>query len=332
MKVISSASIAEPFILDLKSKISALKSSPKLVGFLANNDPAASKYAEWTAKTCLETGINFELRRVQRTELEDQLTLANTDEQVHGIMIYYPVFGGSQDQYLQNTVSVTKDVEGLSHTYRYNLYHNIRYLDSDNSIKCLLPCTPLGIIKILESIGAYNHLLPIGDRLHGRIITVVNRSEVVGRPLAALLANDGAKVYSIDEHGILEFHRGEGIKMKKFEIFETSTSLEEALRQSDIVIGGVPSKSYKISTKLLKEGVIAVNFSSFKNFEDDITDKASLYVPSVGKVTVAMLERNLIRLYENHQTRFFKSLNNGIQEPTSSHAVGISDKQESFQV
>jgi methylenetetrahydrofolate dehydrogenase (NAD+) len=303
MKIVSAASISEPFIKDLKTQISALASSPKLVGFLANDDPAAVKYAEWTAKTCKDTGIDFELRKVPRTELEDQLTLANADSNVHGIMIYYPVFGGSQDQYLQNTVSVTKDVEGLSHTYRYNLYHNVRYLDSDQKIKCLLPCTPLGIIKILEAIGAYNLLLPLGDRLHGRIITVINRSEVVGRPLAALLANDGAKVYSIDEFGVLEFHRGEGIKMKKHEIFETSITLKDALSQSDIVIGGVPSKSFKIPTNQLKEGVIAVNFSSFKNFEDDITEKASLYVPSVGKVTVAMLERNLIRLYEYHQLR-----------------------------
>jgi len=303
MKLISAGSIAEPFLQDLKSKISALASAPKLVGFLANDDPASAKYAEWTAKTCAETGINFELKQVPRTELEDELTLANADNNIHGIMIYYPVFGGAQDQYLQNTVSVTKDVEGLSHTYRYNLYHNIRYLDSNQQIKCLLPCTPLGIIKILEAIGAYNLLLHVGDRLHGRIITVVNRSEVVGRPLAALLANDGAKVYSVDQFGVLEFTRGEGIKRKKHEIFETSITLQDALSQSDIVIGGVPFTSYKIPTNQLKEGVIALNFSSFKNFEDDITEKASLYVPSVGKVTVAMLERNLIRLYEYHQLR-----------------------------
>ena len=217
-KTISSALIAEPFLLDIKNQIKALKTAPTLVGFLANDDPAASKYAEWTAKTCSETGINFQLRKVARTLLEDELTLANADANVHGIMIYYPVFGGTQDQYLQNTISVSKDVEGLSHTYRYNLYHNVRFLDEGKTIKCLLPCTPLGIIKILEHIGAYNLLLKQGDRLHGRIITVINRSEVVGRPLAALLANDGAKVYSVDEKGILEFHRGIGIKMKKHDV------------------------------------------------------------------------------------------------------------------
>jgi len=70
----------------------------------------------------------------------------------------------------------------------------------------------------LEHIGIYNKILPYGNRLHGRHITIINRSEVVGRPLAALLANDGAKVYSVDEHGILEFHRGEGIKLMKHEV------------------------------------------------------------------------------------------------------------------
>lgn len=47
-----------------------------------------------------------------------------------------------------------------------------------------------------------------------------------------------------------------------------------------------------------QEGVIAINFSSYKNFSDDIKAKASIYVPSVGKVTIAMLIRNLLRLKE----------------------------------
>jgi methylenetetrahydrofolate dehydrogenase (NAD+) len=83
----------------LKTQISALKENgvtPKLVGFLANEDPAAAKYAEWTARTCSETGMAFELRRVGRQELEGALDEANDDDAVHGIMIYYPVFGGSQ--------------------------------------------------------------------------------------------------------------------------------------------------------------------------------------------------------------------------------------------
>ncbi len=64
----------------------------------------------------------------------------------------------------------------------------------------------------------YNRVLPYGDRLHGRIITVINRSEVVGRPLAALLANDGARVFSVDIKDIFEFHRGQGLSLKRHEV------------------------------------------------------------------------------------------------------------------
>lgn len=177
------------------------------------------------------------------------------------------------------------------------MYHNIRYFDKEQTQKCIIPCTPLAMVKILEHVGVYNSILEYGKRLHGRTITVINRSEVVGRPLAALLANDGAKVYSVDINDIIEFHRGEGLKFSKHEVFDTKITLDEALAMSDVVISGVPSQSYKVPTEKLKEGVVAINFASFKNFQEEIKSKASIYVPSVGKVTVAMLQRNLVRLF-----------------------------------
>lgn len=68
----------------------------------------------------------------------------------------------------------------------------------------------------------YNSVLPYGDRLHGRVITIINRSEIVGRPLAALLANDGGKVYSVDINNIQELHRGTGLKLKRHEVSNKS--------------------------------------------------------------------------------------------------------------
>ncbi|RKP35935.1 hypothetical protein BJ085DRAFT_35617 [Dimargaris cristalligena] len=297
-KTVLASEIAKPFVEQLKKAIEVDGLHPKLVGFLANSDPAAAKYAEWTAKTCAETRVEFELRQVDRNLLENKVVEANEDPSVHGILVYYPVFGDRQDQYIQNVVSPQKDVEGLCHIYCYNMYHNVRYLDEAESRKCIIPCTPLAVVKVLEHVGVYNKILPYGNRLHGRTITIINRSEVVGRPLAALLANDGAKVYSIDIHNVLEFHRGEGIQLKKHEVFETQQRLEECVPLSDVVITGVPVAQYKLPTRLLKDGVVAINFSTFKNFEDDVKQKASIYVPSVGKVTVAMLQRNLLRLYE----------------------------------
>lgn len=55
------------------------------------------------------------------------------------------------DEYLRDSISIEKDVEGLCHLYRSNLYRNKRALDADGAQKSILPCTPLALIKILES-------------------------------------------------------------------------------------------------------------------------------------------------------------------------------------
>lgn len=300
------STIAKPFVQEVKDGVKALGRSPKLVGFLANSDPAAQMYADWTAKTATELGFTYELRKVDKDDLEEEIIAANNDDNVDGIMVYFPVFGGGQDLYIQQVLSSEKDVEGLSHIFIQNMYHNIRYLDEAETQKSILPCTPLAIVKILEFLGVYNTLIPYGNRLYGKTITVVNRSEIVGRPLAALLANDGATVYSVDVTGIQKFTRGQGLKFKKHQVDDVSISLQEAVSHSDVVITGVPSKDYKFPVEYLKDGAICINFSSEKNFDPSVKEHASLYVPSIGKVTIAMLLRNLLRLIENKKQRQMK--------------------------
>ncbi|KAJ8656355.1 hypothetical protein O0I10_007920 [Lichtheimia ornata] len=297
-KTVLASRVSASFRDQIHKDIQERQICPKLVGFLANEDPAAKKYAEWTAKTCAETGVAFELRKVDKQDLEEKITEANEDKDVNGIMVYYPVFGGKQDAYLQNCVSELKDVEGLCHKFVHNVYHNVRYMDEEETMKCIIPCTPLAVVKILEYIGVYNSVLPYGNRLYGRTITVINRSEIVGRPLAAMLSNDGAKVYSVDVNGIQLFTRGSGIKLKAHKVEDIDEKLEDVVPKSDVVITGVPTPKYKLPTSLLKDGVVAINFSSCANFEDDVKSRASIFVPSVGKVTVAMLERNLLRLHD----------------------------------
>ena len=62
-----------------------------------------------------------------------------------------------------------------------------------NSKKCLLPCTALSVVKILDSL-CYDQTKPVGQRMEGQTVTIVNRSEIVGRPLAAMLANGKFKL------------------------------------------------------------------------------------------------------------------------------------------
>ena len=84
----------------------------------------------------------------------------------------------------------------------------MRYVDTEQARKCVLPCTPLAVVKILEHLGAYDDQHAAGDRMAGKTVTIVNRSEIVGRPLAAMLANDGATVYSVDIDSTYIFRRG----------------------------------------------------------------------------------------------------------------------------
>lgn len=219
---IDAGSIAKPFREEVRSQVQKLKDSgidaPLLVGLLANTDPAARKYAEWTGKACTADGIRYELRVIDDPiDVEAALRDANDDPRVHGIIVYYPIFGQvesfsgeSQDDYLRDTVSYKCDVEGLCHEYRSNLYRNIRYVDfPSNTKKCVLPCTALSVVKILESCPTcYDKSKPIGRHMEGKTVTIINRSEIVGRPLAAMLANDGADVYSIDIDSIYLFRGG----------------------------------------------------------------------------------------------------------------------------
>lgn len=257
---------------------------PKLVGFLSNTDPAARKYAEWTGRACTKDGIAYELREVEAIQLEQALDDANADPTVHGILIYYPVFGGepsffggSMDDQLRDRIAPSKDVEGLCHTYRNSLYRDVRRIHGK---KAIVPCTPLAVIKCLEHI-----------KYPPKVVSVINRSEVVGRPLAAMLANDGATVYSIDIDSIYVMVKG---KMER-----TDLTPEAAVGLSDVVVLGVPSKNYKLSSSLLKPGAIVVNVSTFKNLQDQ-GDVNYTYIPLVGRVTVACLERSLLTLYKDY--------------------------------
>lgn len=212
-----------------------------------------------------QSGVEFELRSVDRESLEGAIMKANQDDMVDGILVYYPIFNDERDQLLQRTVDKSKDVEGLSPRYVSNMYQNIRFLDESNLQKSILPCTPLAVLKILEHLHIYNSVLPYGNRLYGRTITVVNRSEVVGRPLAALLANDGACVYSVDVTGVQQFSRGVGIKKRQHEVTEKpGWTIEDCVPLSDVVITGVPGKAYKFPSNLLRDGAVCINFSSEK--------------------------------------------------------------------
>jgi methylenetetrahydrofolate dehydrogenase (NAD+) len=104
----------------------------------------------------------------------------------------------------------------------------------------------------------------------GKVVTVINRSEIVGRPLAAMLANDGADVYSVDINSIYLFRGGKLLKCPN----ETP---ESCVKKSSVVVTGVPTKAYRLPTGWIQPYTTVINVASFKNVDEE----ALLKIPGV---------------------------------------------------
>lgn len=81
----------------------------------------------------------------------------------------------------------------------------------------------------------------------------------------------------------------------------TDVDLEQAVKRSEVVVLGVPSKDFELNADFMKPGAVVINVSHYKNVDEEKLKARNdvKYVPLIGKVTVAMLERNLLRLVDN---------------------------------
>ena len=297
--ILDAAAAANRFKQEVKARIATLREPLVLAGVLAADRGPSWTYAQYARKACDEVGVEFRLHQANRLTAESAIREANADPGVHGTMVYYPIFGTEQDVYLRETVDPAKDIEGLHSFWARCLYSNRRYLDANQTKKAILPCTPLAIIKLIQAAGVF---ADSGRPLEGRSACIFNRSEVVGRPLASMLAHDGAQVYSFDIDGPLLFSPSpspDGAhQVSEIEIDRTS-----ALARADIVVTGVPNKTFDpIHATEVRTGSLCINFSTFHNFHEDVVEKAAVFAPRVGPMTVAMALRNLLRLYLNTQS------------------------------
>lgn len=291
-RIIDPAEIAETYRAEIRADIAKLSRPPLLVGILSAEEGPSRTYAAYTRKACEAVGVGFDLREMPRLQVEDAIREANADPAVDGIIVYYPVFGTEHDTFLRGLVDPMKDIEGLHPFWARALYENRRFLDEAKTKKAIVPCTPLAVIKLVDAAGA---TVPGPRPLEGKTVCIFNRSEVVGRPLASMMANDGARVFSFDVDGPLLFLPGPIDRQHHIE--ETAVDRKGALAVADIVVTGVPSRNFPlVRAEEIREGAICVNFSTLRNFDDDVVQKASVFIPRVGPMTVTMALRNIVRL------------------------------------
>src|SRR2546428_7916924 len=143
---------------------------PHLSTVLVGDDPASASYLKAKHKACQDVGIQSQnhhlLKETIQKELEALIWKLNTDPNVHGILVQLPLPGHLDENQIIERIVPYKDVDGL---------HPINAGKLAWGIETLVPCTPKGLIRLLN-----HYKIPIASRQ----AVIINRSNLVGRPLS----------------------------------------------------------------------------------------------------------------------------------------------------
>ncbi len=245
---------------------------PCLATILIGNDPASISYINNKQKTAKSIGIKtLDYRLSENTDQNDLSGLINKlnkDKDVHGILIQLPLQKHLDKFDVLNLIDPNKDVDGLT------------FLNSGlllNNKSKLIPCTPLGVMTLFDY---YN------IDLDGATVAIINRSNLVGKPLSSLLLERNSTVITCHSR---------------------TKNLEELLQHSDIVITAVGNRDkFKLTKNMVKENSVIVDVGTSRvngkllgdvDF-DDVKEKVSYITPvpgGVGPMTIAMLLKNTVQ-------------------------------------
>ncbi len=249
---------------------------PCLAVILVGVDPASQIYVKSKRKSCEELGIlsqSYDLPdTTSESELLNLLSQLNNDDSVDGILVQLPLPEHINPTKIIEAILPTKDVDGF---HPYNMGRLCQ------RIPTLRPCTPYGVMKIIEYIG---------QDIKGKHAVIVGASNIVGRPMAMEFLLAGCTVTVT--------HR-------------FTENLEQHIKQADILVVAVGKPKF-ISGEWIKEGAmvfdVGINRLDNNKLVGDIEfetalQKASFITPvpgGVGLMTVAMLMQNTLLAYKEH--------------------------------
>ena len=283
--IISGLEVSSKIKEGLISKVQTLNKNgiyPCLSTILVGDDPASTIYVRNKHRACSEVGIETKDNKIdssiEEKKLIELIKSLNEDPLIHGILMQLPLPPHINQFNVINAINPKKDVDGLTY-YNAGLLLNKRPM--------FIPCTPLGVMELLKY---YN------IELKGKDIVIVNRSILVGKPIALLLLDKDATVMICHSH---------------------TKDINEKVRNADIVITAVGNrKLFMLREESVKDGVVVIDIGITRengkikgdvDFEN-VSKKASWITPvpgGVGPMTIAMLLNNTViaasSLIENHQ-------------------------------
>ena len=252
---------------DLKSK----EITPCLATIVVGDNPASATYVRNKHKACEEVGILTKdhtlSNDITQEELNTLIEKLNQDETIHGILVQLPLPNHLNEFNTTTQILPEKDIDGLTPT-------NVGLLAIGKAI--LIACTPSGIIEMCKY---YN------IELEGKNITIINRSNLVGKPLFHLLLQNNATVTTCHSK---------------------TKDLKQICLNSDIIITGVGNREiFKLTPDMIKQEAVVIDVATTQ-YEgklvgdtdfSDIIEKALFASPvpgGVGPMTVAMLLKNTV--------------------------------------
>jgi methylenetetrahydrofolate dehydrogenase (NADP+)/methenyltetrahydrofolate cyclohydrolase len=280
-QIIDGLALANRLKQEVAGKVQLLAAQGKavhLTALLAGSTHGGQLYAQRQGEACRAVGINYQLltfpENVSQRDLKYEIRRLNNDPSVTGIMMHLPLPASLDASRLQYEIDVVKDVEGVNPA-------NIGYVVYGRTL--IAPCTALSVIELIKSTGV---------NLHGAEAVVVGASEIAGKPIALLLAEQMATVTLCHI---------------------ATKDVKEHTRRADIVVVAV-GKPRLIGPDHVRDGAVVIDVGinritlpdgSKKTVGDvdfdAVKEKAAYITPvpgGVGPMTVAMLLRNTLRSAE----------------------------------
>ncbi|WP_462412151.1 bifunctional methylenetetrahydrofolate dehydrogenase/methenyltetrahydrofolate cyclohydrolase FolD [Neobacillus sp. Marseille-QA0830] len=280
--LINGKEIAAKKRIEIAEKVKVLKEkgvTPGLAVILVGNNDASKTYVRNKEKACHELGMNSLLielpEQVSEQELLEKIGELNSDPAIHGILVQLPLPDHIDEKNVIETISPLKDVDG---------FHPInigRMMTGQNSF---LPCTPYGIMVLLEEMGI---------QVEGKHVVVVGRSNIVGKPVGQLFLNQNATVTYCHSR---------------------TKDLKQHTQQADIVVAAVGIPNF-ITADHIKEGAVVIDVGINRNEAgklcgdvnfDEVSEKAGFITPvpkGVGPMTITMLMYNTLKSAEESLNR-----------------------------
>jgi methylenetetrahydrofolate dehydrogenase (NADP+)/methenyltetrahydrofolate cyclohydrolase len=247
--------------------------SPKLVTIIVGEDAGSQMYIKMKHKASNKAGIRSEHHDLPESTTQEKLleliTNLNADKTVHGILVQLPLPKQIDEKTIIGTIDALKDVDGFSPANVYRLFYGEEDLSA---------ATPHGIVTMLDRIG--------WNDLSGMHVVVINRSNIVGKPLIMLLLNRNATVTVCHSR---------------------TKDLPSFTRQADVLVSAIGRRTsdddpFFITEDMIKEGAVVIDVATPHGDVDfeKIRQKALCVTPvpgGVGPMTIAMLLKNVVAAY-----------------------------------